>query len=371
MSIEIRPCDRGHEVRYMLGGEPVSSLCICDLRMHIGTARLRTAGIADVQTKESHRRRGFARQVLERALVFMRRQEYDLAVLFGISDFYPRWGYAPICGSTRVTLATKEAARAPATLAVRRLRRDEMELTLELYRRNNALRTGAVVRRAGKWPGFIRGSRPDRRVNVYGAFQRRRLLGYVALDREPGEPVIIEVGYRQPEVFSALLAAAARQARRAKAEQIHVQAPLDHPFVEWCRQYTCQVSTHYVRAGGAMGRIISLRGCFSRLAPELTRRLRASCVNWSGRLEVATDIGAVTLHIEPGALTLGETPKPRVAPDAALDIGQALLTQLIFGYRSAADALAWGGASLRGGPVQLLEALFPPGAAHICHADRF
>jgi len=51
--------------------------------------------------------------------------------------------------------------------------------------------------------------------------------------------------------------------------------------------------------------------------------------------------------------------------------GQALLTQLVFGCRSAADALRTRGTSLRRAPVELIEALFPRGCAYVWHPDRF
>jgi len=40
--------------------------------------------------------------------------------------------------------------------------------------------------------------------------------------------------------------------------------------------------------------------------------------------------------------------------------------QLLFGYRSAAEAVRTGGATLRGAPVELIEALFPRDRAAGC-----
>jgi GNAT superfamily N-acetyltransferase len=370
LSVETRALEGGHIVRYVLGGEKASRLYVRDCRMRVGRAVLRMGGIANVETKEHHRHRGFARRLLEQALVLMRQQEYDVSVLFGISDFYERWGYAPIFPETRLTIAARDAARVPSAYQLRRLSGGEMPLTLELYRRSNALRSGTLVRRRDKWPGFVQGSRWKRAVNVYGAFDaNKRLAGYAVLDRSSDEAVMVEVGYRRADVFGALLAAGVRQARRVMAEQVHVLLPADHPFAQWCHQFGCQVVTHYQRSGGAMGRIVGLRSCLARLAPELGRRLRAAGgappagVDWCGGLAIATDIGSVILRLGPQVVTAEEAADAAAPPDACLDIKQALLTQLIFGYRSAADVLGSGGAALRGAPPQVIDALFPPGSA--------
>jgi len=369
LSVQTRATEGAYAVEYILAGEQVSRLFVKDLRMRVGGAVLRSGGIADVETKEHCRRRGYMRQVLERAAALMRQEGYDISALFGISDFYPRWGYASVFPETRLIIATKDAGRAQPAYPLRRLGRDELAATLELYRRNNALRTGTVVRRRDRWAGFRHGSRYRWPTNVYGAFDaRRRLMGYAVLDRSPAEAIVCEVGYRSEEVFGSLLAIAARQARRVHAEQIQVLAPADHPFVEFCQQLGCRLMLQYNRNGGAMARIINLQTCFTRLAPELTRRLRSSRFDWRGRLAIKSDIGEVTLRIEKSAVNCEEGGG---AADARLEVGQALLTQLIFGYRRAAEALRVGGALLRGVPVEVIEALFPRGYAYMWRPDHF
>jgi len=369
LSVRTRKLRGAHAVEYMLAGEEVSHLCVRDFRMRVGSAILRMGGIADVETKEAYRGRGYARQVLDRALPLMRKEGYDISTLFGVSDFYPRWGYAPIFPETGLTLATEDAARAQQVYRLRPLGRDEVGATLDLYRRNNARRTGAIVRGRDRWAGFRLGSRWGRPVSAYGAFDPAgRLMGYVVLDRSPTEAIMVEIGYRREEVFGTLLAAGMRQARRAKAQQIHALVPPDHPFLEYCQRLGCRLTLQYHRSGGAMGRIINLATCFARLTPELTRRLGSGPLPWTGRLRIETDIGEVILRLEQGAVTCDD---PGGAADASFHLGQALLTQLIFGYTRPAEALRAGDGSLRGAPVQLIEALFPRGHAYVWRPDHF
>jgi predicted acetyltransferase len=369
LTIRTRAVQGAYAVEYILEDKRLSRLFVRDRRMRVGAATLRMGGIADVETEEHHRGRGYMRQVMERALVLMRDKGYEISTLFGISAFYPRWGYAPIFPETRVVMDAKDLASGNARYTLRRLIPEQAELTLDLYRRNNAERTGAIVRRRGEWRGFRQGSRYKRPVNAYGAFDGRgRLTGYMVMDRSPDEAIVVEVGYRRHDIFPTLLGAAARRARQVRAEHIQLYAPPDHPFVEFCQQLGCRVMMHYNRDGGAMGRIINLLPCFSRLAPELTRRLRATRADWNGRLAIETDIGAVTLRIIDGAVSCEEL---SAKADGRLRIGQGSLAQLLFGYKSAAPMLEGRIASLRGAPVEVIEALFPPGQAYVWRPDYF
>jgi predicted acetyltransferase len=369
LGIRVRTVEGAYAVEYILSGDWASRVVVRDLRMRIGGAVMRCGGIADVETREYHRRRGYSRQTLERAVSLMSEKGYDISALFGISDFYSRWGFAPVFPDTRIMMATKDAALAHPDYRLRRLGKHEIGAAVELYRRNNAQRTGSIVRRRDRWAGFRQGSRYKWPANVYGAFDgTKRLMGYVVIDKSPAEAIISEVGYRSEEVLGTLLSAAVRQARRVHDDHIAILAPMDHPFVEFCRQFGCRVVMQYHRSGGAMARIINLPSCFARLAPELTRRMRAGRYNWSGRLTITTDIGQVALRFEKGVAACEESPR---ASGGVLRTDQALLTQLLFGYRSPAEALRSGAASLRGAPVELLEVLFPQGQAYCWHPDHF
>ena len=369
LGVQVRAVEGAYAVEYILSGDWASRVYVRDRRMRIGGAVVRCGGIADVETREYHRRRGYSRQAMERGVSLMAEKGYDISALFGISDFYPRWGFAPVFPDTRIMMATKDAALAHPHYHLRRLGNHDTGATIELYRKNNAHRTGSIVRRRDQWAGFRQGSRYKWPVNVYGAFDGGKpLMGYVVIDKSPAEAIVSEVGYRSEEVFGTLLSAAVRQARRVHDDHIVIRAPVDHPFIEFCRQFGCRVVMQYNRSGGAMARIINLQSCVARLAQELTRRMKSGRYAWSGYLTIATDIGDAALRINKGAVAYEESPH---ASGGVLRIGQALLTQLLFGYRNPAEMLRSGAASLRGAPVELIEILFPQGQAYCWHADYF
>jgi predicted acetyltransferase len=68
-------------------------MCI-DLPMRIGDAVIRMAGIGDVYTEREHRMKGYMRYLYEDTLTYMTEEGYDVSMLFGIPDFYTKFGYA-------------------------------------------------------------------------------------------------------------------------------------------------------------------------------------------------------------------------------------------------------------------------------------
>src|SRR5215216_5260029 len=84
-----------------VAGRAVSRLYIIPLTISIGVAKVRVDGIGGVETEEEYRGRGYARRVMEAALVRMggavnnvSQDPAALSFLFGISNYYEKFGYA-------------------------------------------------------------------------------------------------------------------------------------------------------------------------------------------------------------------------------------------------------------------------------------
>ena len=96
----------------LVDGELVCWLGVIDYTMRIGTTQVRMAGIAGVETKEPHRMKGYMRDLLNGTLVYMQTQGYDISMLFGIPDFYPKFGYATCLAYSAFTIKTRIAETA-------------------------------------------------------------------------------------------------------------------------------------------------------------------------------------------------------------------------------------------------------------------
>ncbi len=103
--ITFRPASGGRtQVEVIVGDRTVSWLSIEPFTLRIGAATVRMDGIAGVGTEEEFRRRGYARRLLEATVAWMRQGDAALSMLYGIRDFYPKFGYATAGPDHRVVI---------------------------------------------------------------------------------------------------------------------------------------------------------------------------------------------------------------------------------------------------------------------------
>src|SRR5437867_873767 len=78
----------------MIDGGSISRLWIVPFRIRIGAAAVRMEGIGGVGTDDEYRNRGYSRRVLEATVERMLAGEAAVSMLYGIANFYPKFGYA-------------------------------------------------------------------------------------------------------------------------------------------------------------------------------------------------------------------------------------------------------------------------------------
>src|SRR5258708_3422206 len=84
------------EIRLVVEGQQVSSCKVFPLTLRVGAATVRIDGMGEVGTHEEHRNRGYSRRVLDAALDRMAAGDAALSVLYGIPNFYPKFGYVTV-----------------------------------------------------------------------------------------------------------------------------------------------------------------------------------------------------------------------------------------------------------------------------------
>ncbi len=96
-TIRITAEDNGWtKVALMIGDRDVSRTFIIPLTIRIGEASVRMDGIGGVGTEEEFRYRGYSRRVLEAAVEHMTQSDAPLSTLYGIENFYPKFGYSTV-----------------------------------------------------------------------------------------------------------------------------------------------------------------------------------------------------------------------------------------------------------------------------------
>ena len=89
-----KPFEFGTQLELVSGEQAVSGLNVWDLPLQIGAATVRLGGIGGVYTRREHRMKGYSRYVIEESLAFMREEGYHVSALFGIENYYPKYGFA-------------------------------------------------------------------------------------------------------------------------------------------------------------------------------------------------------------------------------------------------------------------------------------
>lgn len=345
--------------------------------MRIGPAVVKMGGVAGVGTNDEHRRRGYARLILDESTRYFTEAGHDVAVLFGIPDFYHKFGYAPIFPVTTLRLRVEDvqatvAESLAAAYTLRPLEPDDWPAALDLYDLNHRTRTGTVLRPRESWKGLHHGTQWGCGTEVATASDDGSTVrGYVAFDNVATVCRIGDLAYATPNVFPALLWEMVRQAGRRNLAEFEVKLPPDHAFVQFCRRCGGRVETVYERNANGMGRIINLGSLFVKLADVLSERFQCSpLIALRGVLELKTDLGAVALELSEGqvrVLPQGQS----VTATWQVELPQMGLMQLVMGYRGVADAMLDDGVSLPPAAVPLMETLFPIGHPWMAMTDWF
>jgi predicted acetyltransferase len=348
----------GTQIGLFIGDQEASGLGVVELALRVSDIVLRCGGIAGVHTARDYRESGYARQVLEDSLAFMREEGYHLSALLGIPNFYHKLGYAAAFVDAKSVVATINAEAALPRYSWREHTPADLPAIASLYTAMTAQRTGALVRDPATWPGFRWGANWADRVGGLVLVDGEQVVGYLSYNLSAADCSFGEVGYRDETVFSTLLAAATQLGLARRKESLTFYAPPDDRFLAYCRRYGCETTILYRRHAGGMARIINQSALLDVVQQLLAQRLRDAALPWAGTLLLRTDLGEEALRFGPGATLRAAMP-------------QELLAQLLLGYRSVADALFESEAQVEEAALPVLEALFPQGYPYLWSADMF
>jgi predicted N-acetyltransferase YhbS len=379
----------GFKVSVVQNDQPVAKLRVHRYTMHLAGAAVTMGGIADVVTHPAHRGRGHAVRLLEGAVTFMQRERYAVSLLFGISDFYWRFGYTPVLPEYTLSLSTRDAERLEAGGAtIRPSVPDDAGALLELYTRVNAGRSGTLQRTERAFD-----ARPRDELENWWFHPRRflvaevggRVAGYAVLHGDPSRFRVLEVAVPAEDVATAgaaLLGALAQEAVRRRVERVRLPLPPDAAPAALARQIGCQQEITYPANGDGMGRIVHLAALAEALTPAIAPRLAA--------LPGGASVG--TLHLvcpgEPArpasaGAPAGQPGNQRDPPEteAVLSFGagravrlalpQQRLCQLLMGYRGVDDLRIQHPDAVSPEDLPIVRTLFPAGYPHMWAIDHF
>jgi GNAT superfamily N-acetyltransferase len=391
----------------LLDGRQVSRVVIVPMLMRIGAAVVRMDGIGGVSTEEEFRNRGYSRRVMETAVEQMRRGDAALSTLFGIEDFYQKFGYETTGPEYTVVLPLAEATAPTRSLPrgwrFRPLTPGDMPAVMRLYHANTRRATGALVRHdAGDDPSEterLADLNPDARkiglrawnrlqgiavepgedacrvlvdqsgrIGAYAWFGANWWMGVRRRDL-PGAFHIAEGMARDAEVADTLLVACRTWAEEAGSDGdgIALAIPPEGPVAMAAAYEGGQMLDVYTRGGNFMGRVLDLGRLLRLLQPELAARVRSARLPFQGRLNFRTDEDEAAIVIRDDDVQVDG----RASGGLVVELPQTALARLCLGGFDPADVLARLPNRPNAEVEAVLRALFPRRMPHIYPMDRF
>ncbi|HUV39108.1 MAG TPA: GNAT family N-acetyltransferase, partial [Planctomycetota bacterium] len=286
----------------LLGGRIVTHYGVWGYDMRIGSATVRCGGIGAVATDADYRKRGLMAKTVVASIEAMRTCGYDVSILFGITNFYDKFGYvrawSRISDAIGIDRLTKERPR-HRVLKVSDLTREDIAA---IYAHEHAGLTGTAVRptyraAGGAWKRWAGWRWVDK---------RGRTLGYVTGRPNDGTLECYEAGGDPDEAMRVLAMLARRHVcREVKFVDVHENTPI----LRKMRRGDCTTTVNSRRNGGPMIRTIHLASSLEKMRGELSRRLKRSpLATWRGALLVDDVREKVTLKIADGKVAVAAKP---------------------------------------------------------------
>lgn len=342
-------------------GRSVSHVYIIPLTMTIGVARLPVDGVGGVWTEEDCRNRGHARRLLDAAMRCMRDGDAVVSMLFGIPDFYEKFGYTTAGPGITVHLTgLSHVPEAPQGWTVRPCGPGDLPAIHRLYERSTARTVGAIVRHPeGRVWSALRKvaedpSRDECRVvedpsgEISGYAWRGRDFWPVDTEEEaPNALAIGEVMANGPVAADVLVSACEAWAveesvRRPLVDRAQLSLVPEGPVYSALARRGCKLEMQWSRSGDFMARTLSVGRLLAVLEPELSRRAQASKVPAPETLRLVTDLGDAILEVSPSCVSVQRDSGPANSSgqvEMRVELSQQDLTRLAFGTFSPDDVL--------------------------------
>lgn len=344
--------------------EVAGALRISTDTVRIGEARLKMGGFGWVATAPRHRHKGICTALMTDALAYLAHHGYHVSMLFGIPNFYRRFGYVTALADYAIVIDVLEASSVSLDgCRVRGVKPGDIAAIQKIHAGGDAEVPCSLLRGAAhitnKWDRF-------KAARVFTDPQGK-VLAYALPHSEKDCLVVEEVGAVSPEFFRVLLAQCSAMASESLVGRIRFLVPPSHPFAHFLLQYDSTHETKLSREGGGMMALVDVGEALENMIPEWESLLDRSA--WrSERTEVTlvVDNRPYRLRANRGAIDVAQSAGRN---KFALERGE--LMQLIAGYRYLDDILQTERRLMTAESKQLLAILFPKRSPCVWPFDRF
>ena len=322
----------------ILDGRIVTHLGIWGYQMRIASALVRVAGIGLVATHADYRRGGLMARTIRRSMELMRENGYDMSLLSGIAGYYDRFGFVPAWDSTEYTIEAHHLPLDKPRVRARKFDPKHRDDLARLYNRENARRTGTVVR-----PTFLRNQHPGRWLGYLWNDARGKVIGYVVVSKEREALRVLDCVGDDRDILDF---------KKLVFKGLHHDKPLRKRLTQQSYSWS---TTYYRNSGGSMICTINLRSTLTKLTGELSARLKNSAAaDWRGSLLIADAREKVSLIIDRSRVKVAPA-----EPSKHAIKGGHHVARLLLGSDDPAEVVKDARMKLTGDAPELVDVLFP------------
>lgn len=353
---------REHNRMLFADGVLAAALRLFTYTARIGEARLKMGGFGCVTTAGPMRQRGYAAMLMGDSMRYLHAHGYHVSALFGIADFYHRWGFASALPEYASVIEVREAAAVSSPpFRLRAMKPGDIPAVQRIHTRNDSETACSIIRlgrhiscRWDKW-------RTARIVTD----DKGRVIAYFIGQAQSGEYVVEDAGVLDYGWCPALLNACMTSAKNECAARIRFTVPPSHPVVHYLLHYKSDHEMHVSRDSNGMLAVVNIEETLECMIPE-----------WESRLATAADLCAeITLIVERKPYRIrvhhGAVDVAATAGLNKVSLSRAELAQLIAGARHSEEMLAVKRRVVNTAGVLLLTTIFPKRTPYIWHIDRF
>ncbi|MFP4499976.1 MAG: enhanced intracellular survival protein Eis [Candidatus Hydrogenedentota bacterium] len=332
--------------------------------IRLGEARLRMGGFGWVTTVPQHRNKGVARTLMIDTLRYMGELGCHVSMLFGIPNFYHRFGFASTLSDYAIVVRVPEViAEAPAGYRTRPGKPGDIRAVQRIHNNNDTEVPCSIVRTAAhitnQWERW-----KELRVITD---QEGAVVAYFVARAKDNELLLEEAGVAHQAACTALLRACATLASESYLPCIRFSAPPPHPLSRYLLTYR---SLHEMRVdsnGSGMMAFVSIEETLESMLPEWEGNLARHAAR-DYRTEVTLLIDGVPYRIRANRGVL-DVAKVTGKNKFSLDAGE--LMHLLTGYRYLNDVYNTDRRIITAEARELLEVLFPKRWPYVWPIDRF
>ena len=344
-------------------GEVLGALRLTTDTVRIGEARLKMGGLGWVATSVRHRKRGIGRKLIEDTLAYMREHGYHISMLFGIPNFYHRFGYVSALADYTILMEIAEARTFENPFKAHFATPAEIPIIQRMHNANDANAVCSLVRSAAHLH------------NKWGRWNKWRLLkddqgkavAYLYTVIERGCLYVTEVGISDAGVCSAVVREAARIAQSEEITQVRFCVPPIHPLARFLAQFN---STHEARidhdAGGMMA-FVNIAESLESMVPEWDSLLAKSVAReLRTEFTLVIDKAPYRIRANRGAIDVAT-----MAGACKIGLKSGDLMHLVTGYRHPGDILDERRCIMTTDARILFSAIFSKRHPYVWRFDRF